>query len=239
MQMNEKTQKLAVAAVIVLVMLAGFLFSPVFAIKEIKAEGNSHFTTSQLCEAVGLSQGDNLFFFGKLRAAAQLKKDPYIEDVRFVMQLPDTMLIQVKERKVRGYVPYLSTYLYIDEAGRVLDVQEACHDPAPMVKGLVFDSFTKGEIIPVENPEALDVMLRVSQMMHKYELLDIAMQIDVSDPKNVYADVNQVQFRLGEMDNGDQKIRAMVEVVKTIPKEDRGTMDLSDLTKPMVFQYLT
>lgn len=224
---------------IVLVILAGFLFSPVFAVKEIKAEGNTHFTTTQLCEAVGLSQGDNLFFFSRLRAAATLKKDPYIEDVKFSMQLPDTMLIQVKERKVRGYVPYMGTYLYIDEVGRVLDVQEACHDPAPMVKGLVFDSFTKGEVIPVQNPEALDVMLRVSQMMLKYELLDIAMQIDVSDPKDVYAEVNQVQFRLGEMDNSDQKIRAMVEVVKTIPKEDRGTMDLSDLTKPMVFQYLT
>ena len=48
-----------------------------------------------------------------------------------------------------------------------------------------------------------------------------------------------MQIHLGSMENGDQKIRMMAEILKTIPEEDRGSLDLSDLSKPIVFQYLT
>ena len=48
-------QKAVIAGVLVVVVFACVLFSPVFAVKEIKAEGASHFTTSELCELIGLS----------------------------------------------------------------------------------------------------------------------------------------------------------------------------------------
>ena len=65
-----------------------------------------------------------------------------------------------------------------------------------------------------------------------------AVEVDVSNTSDIYATVNQVQVHLGTMDNMDQKIRTMAAVVVTIPEEDRGTLDLSDLSKPIVFQYL-
>ncbi|MGN0135180.1 FtsQ-type POTRA domain-containing protein [Anaerotignum sp.] len=235
-------QKVVIAGVFVVVAVACILFSPVFAVKEIKAEGASHFTTSELCERIGLSTGDNLFLFGKGKAEKILEENPYIADAKLSAKLPDTMIITVKERKVRGYVPYMGSYLYIDEEGRVLEVQEAYHEALPLVKGLSFGSFTEGEIIPVENPEALDVVLRISQMMEKYDLLDLVVEIDVSNPEDIYAYVNQVQIHLGNMENGDMKIKYMAEIMKTIPEEDRGILDLSALDNPkanVVFQYLT
>ena len=235
-------QKVIIAAAFVLVVIAGLLFSPIFAAKNIIAEGAKHYTTSQLCEMIGLSEGDNIIFFGKGKAAKVLEKDPYIAGADVSMRLPDTMVINVTERKVRGYVPYMGAYLYIDEAGRVLDVQETCQEALPLVKGLEFGNFTKGEIIPVENPEGLDAVLNISQLMEKYELLDLVVEIDVSNPENIYAYVNQVQIHLGDMENGDTKIRYMAEIMKTIPEEDRGLLDLSVLDDPnqsVVFQYLT
>ena len=235
-------QKVVIGAGLAIVLVIGLLLSPIFALKNIAVEGANHYTTAQLCEMIGLSEGDNILFFGKGKAAQTLEKDPYIADAKLSMRVPDTIVIEVKERKVRGYVPYMGSYLYIDEAGRVLDVQEACHDALPLVKGLSFGSFTLGEVIPVENTEALDVMLHISQLIEKYELLDLVVEIDVSNPDNIYAYVNQVQIILGDMENGDTKIRYMAEVMKTIPKEDRGTLDLSELDKPhgtVVFRYLT
>ena len=54
--------------------------------------------------------------------------------------------------------------------------------------------------------------------------------------------MNQVQIHLGNMTNGDMKIQYMQQIVKTIPKEDRGILDLSGLDNPkanVTFQYLT
>ena len=152
------------------------------------------------------------------------------------------MKITIKERKARGYVPYMGSYLYIDEEGRVLEVAGSCRDALPLVKGLKFDSFTEGEILPVQNTDALVVILEISQLMEKYELLDEVVEIDVSKPKDIYAYVNQVQIHLGNMTNGDMKIQYMQQIVKTIPKEDRGILDLSGLDNPkanVTFQYLT
>lgn len=231
-------QKYAIAGILVLLVIGGVLFSPLFAVKNIRNEGAVHFTTSQLCEKIGLSPGDNTIFFGKGRAARLLEKEPYIEKAKVSAKLPDTMIITVTERKVRGYVPYMGSYLYIDDVGRVLDVQDAYYEALPLVKGLSFGNFKKGEVIPAENPEALDVMLQISQVMEKYELLDLVVEIDVSNPDDIYADVNQVQIHLGDMENSEQKIKIMAEIMKKIPEKDRGTLDLSDLNKPIIFQYL-
>ena len=136
----------------------------------------------------------------------------------------------------------MGSYLYIDEEGRVLEVAGSCRDALPLVKGLKFDSFTEGEILPVQNTDALAVILEISQLMEKYELLDEVVEIDVSKPKDIYAYVNQVQIHLGNMTNGDMKIQYMQQIVKTIPKEDRGILDLSGLDNPkanVTFRYLT
>lgn len=232
-------QKYALAGAIAAVLCACVLFSPLFAAKNIRSEGTERLSTSQLCERIGLSAGDNLILFSRSRAERILEEDPYIAHAELSAELPDTMVIKVSERKVRGYVPYMGAYLYIDEEGRVLDVQDSYFKALPLVRGLLFDSFQKGEILPVKNPEKLTVILRMSQLMQKYDLLDLVVEIDVTNPKDIFAQVNQVQIHLGGMENGDQKIRMMAEILKTIPEEDRGSLDLSDLNKPIVFQYLT
>ena len=235
-------QKIVLALVLAVLVLAGFLFSPLFAVKEIKTKGAAHFTTSELCEMIGLSKGEHLLLFGKSKAEKRLKESPYIADAKLSAKLPDTMVITVKERKVRGYVHYMGAYLYIDEEGRVLEVQKSCKEALPVVNGLQFSSFTEGEILPVENPDALEVVLQISQLMEKYELLDLVVEVDVSNPKDIYAYVNQVQIHLGSMENGNMKIQYMAQIMKTIPEEDRGILDLSALDNPkanVVFQYLT
>ena len=109
----------------------------------------------------------------------------------------------------------------------------------PVVKGLVFDQFTLGEVIQTENPEALDVVVRIAQAMTKYEMLDMVVELDVSDTSNIKAYVNKVEVNLGTISDYDTKVRTMCEIVKQIPENDRGSLDLSDLSKPIVFKYLT
>ena len=140
---------------------------------------------------------------------------------------------------MRGYIPYMGAYLYIDDEGRVLEIKSSYTEPLPLIKGLSFDEFTLGQVIETDNPEALDVMVRISQAMTKYDLLDLVVELDVSDPDQIKAYVNQVEINLGDISDYDAKIRTMAEIIREIPEQDRGTLDLSDLSKPLVFQYLT
>lgn len=231
--------KFVIGFLLLMILIAGVLFSPLFAVQEILSQGTERFTTGQLAEMISLSQGDNLVLFSKSKAEKTLEQDPYIADAKLSKSLPHSITIQVTERKARGYVPYMGAYLYIDEEGRVLETQSAFYETLPVVRGLRFDSFVLGEVLPAENKEALLAVLQMSQMMKKYNLLDLVLEIDVSDTEDIYAYVNHVEIRLGSMHDSDQKIRILGEIVKTIPEEDRGSLDLRDLSKPIIFRYLT
>ena len=232
-------QRYVLAGVLGVLSVAGLLFSPLFSAKEVLLEGCEHYTTSEITQQIGFQTGDNIIFYNTSKAERLLEEDPYIAEAKLSRRLPDKLVISITERKVRGYVPYMGSYLYIDEEGRVLDTQEAYFDSLPEVKGLQFSYFKLGEVLPVENEEALLAVLQMSQMMKKYELLDVVVEMDVSDPKDIYLNANQVSIHIGQMSDGDQKIRIMAEIMKTIPEGDRGTLDLSDLNKPIVFKYLT
>ena len=91
----------------------------------------------------------------------------------------------------------------------------------------------------VDNKKSLEVMVKISQLMIKYNLLEMAMYIDVSDEKNITAKINEVTILFGSEDSLDEKIRIMSEIIKTIPEEDKGTLDLRDLNKQIVFSYIT
>ena len=234
-------QKYILAAVLVVLAGAACLFSPFFAVKQIRSEHTEQFTTSELCERIGLAQGDNIILFNRSKAEDTLRQEPYILDARLIWEFPDTIVISLTERKVRASVPYMGSYLYIDAEGRVLDIQDIAPVGLPLVQGLQFSGFHLGEILEVENEASLSVMLQISQIIEKNEITDVAVELNVADPDNITATVNQVQVLLGGMQNMDQKIPLMAAVMETIPKEDRGTLDLSDVTSAsdrIIFQYL-
>ncbi|NLK36542.1 MAG: FtsQ-type POTRA domain-containing protein [Epulopiscium sp.] len=231
--------KVRLFLIIFILIATGILFSPLFQVKHIQVTELQCYSQAEICKKIGLTVGENVFLFGKRNAVKVLEKDPYIEEAKISRKLPDTIVVTIKERKVRGYIPYMGSYLYIDENGRVLDAKKSFTTTRPMVRGLQFDAFELGEILEVDNPESLDIVVKVAQMMTKYQLLDMVVEIDVSDPKQVHAYVNKVDILLGDITDCDQKIKTMAEIMKTIPKEDRGTLDLRDMSKPIIFQYLT
>lgn len=237
---RKPTSKTMVFILLIAMVIGGILFSPLFSIRSIEITEMEQYSKAEICAKIGLSEGMNLFAFNRFSAKKKLLKDPYIEDLKIKWKLPNTICLEIQERKVRGYVPYMGSYLYIDEYGRVLDVQTSFHDPLPVVKGLDFSGgWQKGALLSVKNQESFDVIVKIAQLMTKYNLLDIVVEIDVSDPDNITARVNKAEVALGDISDCDEKIRTMAEIMKNIPKGDRGFLDLRDLSKPLIFQYLT
>lgn len=233
------TTKTMMLICIVVIAIGGILFSPLFAIKSIQITEMVRYTKSELCEMIGLQEGMNIIAFNHFSAKKILEDDQYIDTAEISVSLPDTINIEIAERKVRGYVPYMGSYLYIDEYGCVLDVQPYFKEALPVVKGLDFNKFQLGKTLTVKNQDSFDVIVKIAQMMTKYNLLDIVVEVDVSDPHNIIAFVNKVEVTLGDITDCDVKIRTMAECIEHIPEGDRGTLDLSDMSKPIVFKYLT
>ncbi len=216
-----------------------FFYSPIFLITNVVVSGNEKYTKDEVCSKINLKKSENLFQLNKSYAKKLLMADPYIKNVDIKRKLPDTIIIKVKERKVRGYVPYMGTYLFIDEEGRVLDVQDYFVEMLPVVEGLEFNKFKLGELLEVNNPKSFEVVVKLAQLMLKYELLKDVVKVDVKNDTDIHLHINSVDVMIGDFSDGDEKIRRLVEIIKNIPKEDKGFLDIKDINKPYIFTFLT
>ncbi|MCD8037218.1 MAG: FtsQ-type POTRA domain-containing protein [Clostridiales bacterium] len=229
--------------ILTLLVIAGavviLLASPVFSVNNIEINELNYFTTDEICSMIGLSVGDNGVFFNKTKAEKTLANDKYISSAEITFKMPDTMIITVDENKIYGYISYLNSYLYIDKDGRVIDIKTETEENLPIIEGLKFSTFTQGEIIPVENEDAFSAALIISRAMSKYDVLDKDVTINVADEDNIYAYVDNIKVLLGDTTRMEEKIKTMAEAILEIPDGDRGTLDLQDLDKTIIFKYST
>lgn len=218
---------------------AVFLASPVFAVRNIEINDTRYFTSDEICSKIGLYTGDNGVFFNKGRAEKILESDKYISEADVSFRFPDTMVITIDENRIYGYINYLGDYLYIDREGRVIDVKGETEESLPVIEGLKFNSFTIGEVMRVENEDSFEAALIISNAMSKYEVEGKKVSVNVADCDNLYAYIDNIKVLLGDTSRMEEKIKTMAEAVAEIPEGDMGTLDLQDLSKPIIFKYST
>ena len=138
---NKSICFFAAAAIIILAVLA-ILLCPWFDIKTKEVSGAEDISKQDIIKQAHLEAGNiNIFAFNSRKAKKDLLKNPYIKDVKIKRKLPDTVIISVTQSQIRGYVPYLKSYLYIDDDGIVIDVKDSYTKPSPVVVGLDFNTF--------------------------------------------------------------------------------------------------
>ena len=99
-----------------------FLLSPVFTIKNVQVEGNELISKEQIISMLKLGSDTNLFKESKYGISKKIKENAYIDTVNVSRKLPSTLVIKVKERKVKYQLEFGSSFAYIDEEGNILEI---------------------------------------------------------------------------------------------------------------------
>lgn len=213
------------------------LMSPLFSVKTLTIEGNERFSDGEIMTMGDVYEQMNIFLFLYRNPAKTLRQNHYIKSAEASVSLPDAATIDLIERKICGYVPYLGSYLYIDQDGYVMDAQPQTDDPCPTVVGLDFSEFAIGSNLTVENPASFDVVTTMSKLLLKYEFLDQIREINITDPEDIHFYVNNVDVSFGTIAEADKKIRIVIEAVKNIPAEDKGIFHIEDVDMSPYFTY--
>lgn len=202
------------------------LFLPVFRITDIQIVGNE-LVSEDTIRGVAAQNNANIFAFNSRKAAKELEKNNYIQDVYITKKLPSTLVINVTEHKIRGYVEFTGSYLYLSDNGLVIDVRSEITYPAPIITGLKFDTFTLGEPIETDNPEAFDAMIELSNLFNKYQLVNDVLKVDISDPDDIRFYCENVQVIYGKNDGSTGRILTLIEILKNLDTSIPGTLDLT------------
>ncbi|MCD8215481.1 MAG: FtsQ-type POTRA domain-containing protein [Clostridiales bacterium] len=223
-----------------IILAAAALVSPVFEIQEIQVVGNSKLSNDDVFELGEIDGiGQNIFIFNSGAVKNKLTASNYIKSVKITKKLPSTVVINIEERRVRGYVPYMGSYLYIDIDGRVIDVKADMEAQHPVVLGLKFDGFSLGEILTVTNGYSLSYVVQISKLIDAYDLSDITVKLDVSDPDDIHLYVKNIDVIFGNIDDAYTKVATLNEILKQLDPEEAGTLDISDINNNPRFKLLT
>jgi cell division protein FtsQ len=191
-KINPKKQKIvgiAIKIIIALVLLVGiviFLLNcELFNIKEIvvKIENSNVVTESQVLEYSNIKVGQNLFRINKNDIKEQIQKNNYIDSVKIKRELPNKVIIEATERKIRFQFEKAEQekkYIYIDDKGVVVDSSAEKKDCICIV-GDSTAEYTYGTKVNDSDLQGLSAVLQIQQEADVYGLNDKITKIDISN----------------------------------------------------------
>lgn len=228
---------MGIALIIFIIMI--LMLSPWFNVKTIEVNGIKRIERSEIIRTLELDKSTNILAFSKTIARNKLKRIYYIEKANIKKELLGNIIINITEKEIIGYVPYINGFLYIDKNGMVVDIKPNYIEKLPIIIGLEFDNFNLGEILKTRDEITFDVVIEIARLIGRKEFLQDLVKLDVSNLNDIHMYINQVDVILGKKDYLNIKINTLNEIFKNFSTEEKGFLHLDDINKPPIFEYIT
>ncbi len=157
------------AALVILAAVVVFLFR----VRTFEVEGNSYYGENTITSWI---QNDRF----SVNSLYVLLKYNYteadlpsaVEKFDISLKNPWTVHVQVRERKMAGYVDYDGGYLYFDENGTAILRTSRVVEGVPYIEGLAFDTsgVEIGKSLPVEDDSIFDKIVEISGYVRELSL---------------------------------------------------------------------
>lgn len=221
---NQKI-KLILKIVLLLGIIAGgiafAMISPIFNIKDIQVTNNEQVNSDTIISLSELKIEENIFRFSGMIIANKIKENAYIKDVKIHRKLPNTIQIEVEERKHSYSVDFLGKYAYIDKQGYILEIAEDSKQKI-IIQGITTpeERVVVGNRLDDQDLERLEDVIKIKNATKEYNLDSKVTSIDISDKNeySMYLEEEKKKVYLGDNTNLSNKML----YVNAIIEEEKG-----------------
>ncbi len=197
-----------------------------YQITDIYVEGNTHYTDEEIIDYVMTGRLDyNSVYLSLKYKKKEITGMPFIQAMDIKILNDHTVKIMVYEKSLAGYVEYLGRYLYFDKDGIVVESASEKTSGIPQVSGLVFDSVTLYEKLPIEDDSVFGSVLSITQLLAKYKLTADRIYFSGANEMTLY--FGNVRVALGTSDYIDEKITRLQHVLPSLTGKS-GVLDMRD-----------
>jgi len=228
--------KYVVFLFIICIFAVFFLSSSFFYIKFIAVNGNKNVTREEIIKLSSIYYGENIFRINKKNSMKSIFQNPYVKMIKIKRIIPNKVEIDIIEREIMAYVPYVGSYLNIDEDGMILEINRAIKYPDfPVVKGLKFETFKVGECLNIENKEQFKITTMLIKEIKNAGILNQVSEIDVTNLSNIRLQIKEgIKANLGDSDNMNYKISFARSIIEDVKKQNiKGTIEMSHKGNPV------
>ena len=199
-----------------------YLTTPAFNIQNIIVYGNEKNSEDTYISLSKINIGStNIFAFTSGSIKEKLKENAYVEDVTIKRKLPNTIELYVTERKVAYQIEYSNRYIYLDNQGYILEIQEEKKD-FPIVKGLsiIQEAIQYGKRLGKEDLIKLNTISKIINYCKYNNIENKITSLDVTDSSNYILNFEKDGkiVYLGDASNISERLS----LLKTILKNEKG-----------------
>jgi cell division septal protein FtsQ len=249
------TQLVSVFAVVIAAVLCMSIF---FKVEVIEVSGAKAYDEWTVREASGIQEGDRLLTFSRGKAGGRIKTQlQYVDQVRFGIKLPNTVIIDIKEFNVVYAVKASDgTWYLINSNGKIMEQTDGgtaagytkilgIHLTGPIVgeqaraaeEIVAAPESTKPAedstevTVPqvlITNQSRLDAALRILRELEINGIVGDAASVDVSDMSRIELWYGtRYQVNLGDENDMEKKIADMKATISQLAEYENGMLDIS------------
>ncbi len=223
---------LAVAVFLLLAVVAGICS---IKIQNITVTGNEKYTDEEVVNLVFPDDVSKSTVFCYLREHfGKHEKIPFVEDYKLVIKGLTSAEIIVYEKSVVGYVSYMSSYMYFDKDGIIVESANKQLAGIPWITGLKFGHIVLYQKLPLESDRIFEEILNLTQVLSIYELSVDRIQYNTLGEATLY--MGEIEVILGSNDGLNGKIAELRDMLPQLEGRS-GTLYLENYdetkTNPM------
>lgn len=195
-------------------------------IKSFKVIGNTRYTSEEVVDLIFSGTWDTNAFYCFIKDKTQEHKQiPFIQryDIDFVG--PMEVSVTVYEKNIVGYVDYMSSHMYFDKDGIVVESTGESLDGIPKISGLSFGSIVLYKELPVNNMKVFNDILNLTGALSENSIE--CDEIVYDNLLNATLIIGDIEVYLGGTEDMEMKIFTLNDI---LPKLEglKGELNLSD-----------
>ena len=207
---KKRRRKIGLTVVLILLMLLAIAFLivwKVFTVENVVVEGNELYSSEQIEQLVLNDEysWNSLYVLLKYRIR-DTGKVPFVDTMEVTLDDPRTVHVLGDEKGILGcfYIDAIGQYAYFDKDGFVVETSSDEIEDVPKITGVTCDEVVLYEKLPLDQPDVLNNLLSLTQILKKYDLLPQEIHYDSSlKPTLTYYGI---QVSIGSDDYLSQKI---------------------------------
>lgn len=220
--------------------LVYFLLSPYFNVKTILTSGNEKVTKEEIISLSGIQLEQNMFKLSNNKVKKAIKNNAYVDSVNLKRKLPDTIELQIVERKPAYMLTLGNAYVYINTQGYLLEISKQALE-FPIITGYLTpeNQIQPGNRLCEEDLQRLSAVIQIMDVANNNELGNIVTKINIQNKQNYILELKSEKktVHLGDTSNLSTK---MLYIKKVIEKEKKNEGEIfvnTDLnTKGAIFR---
>lgn len=231
------------AILLIIVSVISIFVLMFFRLEKVTVLGCEYYTEEEMKEEVisGIFRNNTLFIYLKyLMNKNRENSIPMVQDYTIEMISTKELQIQVYEKPIIAGFLYMSSYIYFDNHGVIINSFDEPLDKIPLITGVDCKNMTIYEPILVDDEELFQIILELSEIISNTESLEVD-RIHIDYDRKVTLYIDDYKILLGKSDSYHDQIAKLPSMLENarIAKHVKGVINMENYVAGNTKFYFT